>query len=1117
MKKNLIKREIFLKKSTWLVLGMFAVALIQIPRFTTQAGKSLDSANFTPEVLEILEVAPANQFKLSNSGSNPARVENLSTAKNKKVNVTHITMTEFISSVDDISGKYDVVAITNETNGIPDKFNVGNKYRQYTPAFSQDMGYAHYLSDRSTSGATYAGKRLVEYYPENDITQKRAKQIVDMVNNKGQLVYIDSSITSKQDGTNLSTIFNGQGIGVGITSKDNFRQVTSNEINLEKIVDEYEGMSTSNKRVKVAAASGPNDEVRKSDGAVTNERNMEFTVKANAESDEKLKLRLYLDYDGDGVFRDDEFVKEQTVTGSNGYQTYTLNHQLYKGFIGYLDWKVEVVRESGVKTNVQSGVIMKSQANNGTGKKIIRVLQVYPNTDKADYFDNIYGTGGHKSNTRLLESKKFMALLKTPELDDYDIKIDDISLSDYEAQYGTSKGKHLEDYYDMVIIGFSDGFKAEGYVPLDFKNDDTLQDLKNFISNGNSVMFTHDTISLDPIEGSGMSNFTRQFKDYVGQSRYEDPFRNGQTSNLYKKEGKDGNPVTTNIPHDKVGVSGAISLGQTALSTNGNQDKEGQQIGTRLWEQTQTKKVKSVNDAQITTYPYDLREIEGNKKGEVNVSLTHTQWYQLNLEDEDVVPYYNLVSNGKYDVIDSGDSRNFYYTYVKNNITYSGTGHSGVGDELEELKLFVNTIIKCERGGNAKPEIENQTSDEVEIEHGSTVDGKIDSLEDYNFISIPTDPDDDDLKVSITADDVEVYSGKGLKAGNPIDVTIPNEVYAGKEKGYEFEVVTTVTDIMGATETKTFKLVCDGNRLPTIINQESTEKTIDEGQEIEISKFKDYEFLALPSDPDDEDKENLKVSILVDNKNIAEMSVGDEKIDADTNVNSDEQISVLIKKSEFKGKEPGDVIVVQSTVTDSKGKTDTKTFKLVIKPYGDPIVTLKNVTELQNGSFVEVPASKVYANGDKALMVGQITSLYTTEGTLRVEIPYNLMVEGDVVAYRSEGELKSEEWTMTKKETISKKELINNELIDYKYNVYEYQLDQSEVLSIGKIGEEGIRIFVKYNAKIAQEVPEEPGDYTYTYNNRLSFTDWDAKAAIKMNTNVPKKEEPVKAKPVDLF
>ena len=105
MKKNLIKREIFLKKSTWLVLGMFAVALIQIPRFTTQAGKSLDSANFTPEVLEILEVAPANQFKLSNSGSNPARVENLSTAKNKKVNVTHITMTEFISSVDDISGQ----------------------------------------------------------------------------------------------------------------------------------------------------------------------------------------------------------------------------------------------------------------------------------------------------------------------------------------------------------------------------------------------------------------------------------------------------------------------------------------------------------------------------------------------------------------------------------------------------------------------------------------------------------------------------------------------------------------------------------------------------------------------------------------------------------------------------------------------------------------------------------------------------------------------------------------------------------------------------------------------------------------------------------------------------
>jgi hypothetical protein len=48
---------------------------------------------------------------------------------------------------------------------------------------------------------------------------------------------------------------------------------------------------------------------------------------------------------------------------------------------------------------------------------------------------------------------------------------------------------------------------------------------------------------------------------------------------------------------------------------------------------------------------------------------------------------------------------NNYYTYTKDNITYSGTGHaSGYPDY--EIKLFINTAIKAHAVANKKPLID---------------------------------------------------------------------------------------------------------------------------------------------------------------------------------------------------------------------------------------------------------------------------------------------------------------------------------------------------------------------------------------------------------------------------
>ena len=87
----------------------------------------------------------------------------------------------------------------------------------------------------------------------------------------------------------------------------------------------------------------------------------------------------------------------------------------------------------------------------------------------------------------------------------------------------------------------------------------------------------------------------------------------------------------------------------------------------------------------------------------------------MNLEDEEVIPWYTMLSNRTTGDYGSGwgnlteskvnpyDVRNNYYTYSKGNITFSGTGEETreyVHYPDSELKLFINTVIKAERGAN---------------------------------------------------------------------------------------------------------------------------------------------------------------------------------------------------------------------------------------------------------------------------------------------------------------------------------------------------------------------------------------------------------------------------------
>lgn len=142
-----------------------------------------------------------------------------------------------------------------------------------------------------------------------------------------------------------------------------------------------------------------------------------------------------------------------------------------------------------------------------------------------------------------------------------------------------------------------------------------------------------------------------------------------------------------------------------------------------------TNAVSQVNKGQITSYPYNVNTeafeagspmtaslpdaIRNNKDvSDVNnvldVSTTHYQYFQLNMNQDDIVVWYCLANcpaysgaTNNYDVVPN-DVANSYYIYSAGNVTYTGAGHDAKVTD-NEAKLFVNTMVAALRTGRTAP------------------------------------------------------------------------------------------------------------------------------------------------------------------------------------------------------------------------------------------------------------------------------------------------------------------------------------------------------------------------------------------------------------------------------
>lgn len=129
-----------------------------------------------------------------------------------------------------------------------------------------------------------------------------------------------------------------------------------------------------------------------------------------------------------------------------------------------------------------------------------------------------------------------------------------------------------------------------------------------------------------------------------------------------------------------------------------------------------------VNSGVITRYPFAINS-------QISIASTHFQYYQLDLEadddkdqQKDIVVWYTIggsnTSTTPY-TASPNDVRNNYYIYSKGNVMYSGVGHSSVkldgwDEDLQEAKLFINTIVAAYKNSVQNPVVTTLSSPSVD-------------------------------------------------------------------------------------------------------------------------------------------------------------------------------------------------------------------------------------------------------------------------------------------------------------------------------------------------------------------------------------------------------------------
>lgn len=737
------------------------------------------------KIIRILEIEPGDIFKFTETGGKSIdpdiyddnkiiipKIEKITKPiYGNYVQITHLTMPEFVSMVDEINGQYDIIVIGRENiktkginpwdpvKGLSSVYNYNTKYVDYTQPFYTTL-------DKVTFPSSY---NEIEYYSENDITDKRKQEIENMIKSN-QLVFIDNKIGADNYDEKISyntenkVIKNSKLYSLyKSNNENNLKKFDLESISLEDIISEYKDSSNNySKRPIINENSSTKTSIDSKDNI-----NIEFNIYDSDLSN--INFKLYLDKNGDGLYTEDEsqgYISPKISENPDKSKKINILYKLNTNSWGYIGWKIEIIKGKynsiPIKTNIIGSNILNKP--NNIPKKDIKILQLFPSYWN-DYSEN-------DKPKEFKDNTKFQNLCNTIG-HDYNISINRIRIDKFDSQVlnGTESLKN----YNVVIIGFGKNDTIGSY--NDKLSSKTINEIKDYIKSGQSIIFSSDTMSYQiPELAEEKSTLTQAFRDEIGQSRFKDPFNQSELDVYGNK-----------IRHMDINQENKYSAGMTARNWTG------------VGENSQDKKhyIRNINKSKITSYPFDLngKNIEVSK-------YDRTQVYQLNLEDQNIVPLYNIVNDGN-GAINNGDSRNFYHSYSKGNITYWASlpdfEKQDQADKFpeDELKLFINTIINTQKNFTDTPVIKSEY-----LENNSQVDmlnNQIITLktieQDFNFTTKAIENNETNIEVKVYLDNEETpyITSDGFKPqGTLLPVAIPTskikQVFGDESKKINIKV-----------------------------------------------------------------------------------------------------------------------------------------------------------------------------------------------------------------------------------------------------------------------------------------------------------------------------------------
>lgn len=517
---------------------------------------------------------------------------------------------------------------------------------------------------------------------------------------------------------------------------------------------------------------------------------LQFKFKVIAPAGSTYSLRLYIDGNNDGNFADAEnteaklSVKNLTDntpgshTNIEAGKEYTVT-EVVDGLVGSLYWKLDLVRDGKVYASVSRLSAIKEYAD-GTDLKVLQIIPsvgttvdedgktVYGGVNSEDgkgvylpVYDDIVQWKNNDSlnlipadsqdTTRLFLEKMYDKSTGKSKINGLNMVFERKQQSDIESAVSAKNGgkaaaeltkdeyfAYFKGSYDMIVCGFADSYAG-------VKNEAILDALNMYREEGYAVLFTHDTTNLNGYVGDDETVerkldssqgwwfdgrvVTEKFRSWLGMDRYS----------LMTSAPNQGGLSRADYPWETSATSSARNVIYHSNATQFLMAVHGISNATLLaydegLSNIETNKIKVINEGAITSYPYDIPD-------EIEVSSTHPQWFQLDLEDEHINVWYTLepALDGKYDAGEtlnrwnrdtaklqkisnyyggmSGDVRNNYYIYNVNNVTYSGVGHSGSLTE-KEVELFVNTFVAAYRA-TAKPVSIVVTNEDAVVKKGS--------------------------------------------------------------------------------------------------------------------------------------------------------------------------------------------------------------------------------------------------------------------------------------------------------------------------------------------------------------------------------------------------------------